>query len=194
MQPRPTNVPTQRVGTPRRRPAGLIACFCLLSGLVTPAAESTGTLEPYTETMPAPELNLADTRGEIHRVEDYRGKVVLVNFWASWCPPCIKEMPGLQQLQTKLAGRPFSILAVNVGEKRYEVWKFTKLVDFTLPTPLDTQKQAFNAWQATVLPTSFLLDTRGRIRYRVQGDLEWDSTAVTALIEELLAEVDIAGE
>jgi thiol-disulfide isomerase/thioredoxin len=194
MQPRTLNVPTQTAAARRYRPAGLVACVCLLASLITPAAESAGTLEPYTETVSAPGLNLIDTRGETHRLEDYRGKVVLVNFWASWCPPCIKEMPGLQQLQTKLADRPFSILAVNVGEKRYEVWKFTKLVDFTLPTPLDTHKRTFNAWQATVLPTSFLLDTRGRIRYRVQGDLEWENPSVTALIEELLAEGDSADE
>lgn len=195
MQPCTLNVPTQKAATRRRyRTAGLIACVCLLACLATPAAESAGTLEPYTGTVPPPEFNLADTRGEMHRLEDYRGKVVLVNFWASWCPPCIKEMPGLQRLQTSLADRPFSILAVNVGEKRYEVWKFTKLVDFSLPTPLDTQKQTFNAWQATVLPTSYLLDTRGRIRYRVQGDLEWDNASVAALIEELLAEGDTAGD
>jgi thiol-disulfide isomerase/thioredoxin len=194
MQPSPQNVTAQRQVTRRNRPAGLIASACLLACLITPAAESAGTLEPYTETRPPPELNLADTRGEMYRLEDYRGKVVLVNFWASWCPPCIKEMPGLQQLQAQLADRPFTILAVNVGEKRYDVWKFTKLVDFTLPTPLDTHKRTFNAWQATVLPTSFLLDTRGRIRYRVQGDLEWNDTTVVALIKELLAEEDTADE
>lgn len=194
MRQRSQNLPALRPVTRRYLPASLVACMCLLACLVTPAADSAGTLEPYTETVPPPELNLADTRGEMHRLEDYRGKVVLVNFWASWCPPCIKEMPGLQQLQAQLAGRPFSILAVNVGEKRYDVWKFTKLVDFTLPTPLDTNKQTFNAWQATVLPTSFLLDTRGRIRYRVQGDLEWDDSTVVGLIEELLAEEDSANE
>ena len=117
-----------------------------------------------------------------------------MNFWASWCPPCIKEMPGLQQLQAKLADRPFTILAVNVGEKRYDVWKFTKLVDFTLPTPLDPNRGTFNAWGAEVLPTSFLLDTRGQIRYRVQGDLEWNSDTVISVVERLLAEGDTADE
>jgi thiol-disulfide isomerase/thioredoxin len=194
MQPCTLNAPVQRAVTRRYRPAGLIGYVFLLASLITSTAESAGTLEAYTEAGATPELNLADTRGEVHRLEDYRGKVVLVNFWASWCPPCIKEMPGLQQLQAKLADRPFSILAVNVGEKRYEVWKFTKLVEFTLPTPLDMHKRTFNAWQATVLPTSFLLDTRGRIRYRVQGDLEWDDSTVVALIEELLAEEDTADE
>ncbi|HYQ72094.1 MAG TPA: TlpA disulfide reductase family protein [Gammaproteobacteria bacterium] len=170
------------------RPALRLAGFCLLATLVTPASRAAGTLEPYTETGSAPEISLNDTRGNLHTLEAYRGKVVLVNFWASWCPPCIKEMPGLQQLQERLADRPFTILAVNVGEKRYAVWKFTKLVDFTLPTPLDAQSRVFKAWGAEVLPTSFLLDTRGQIRYRVQGDLEWNSETVISLIEKLLAE------
>jgi len=172
----------------------LLAGVCLLACLITPATGSAGTLEPYTETTLPPELRLVDTRGKMHDLVDYRGKVVLVNFWASWCPPCIKEMPGLQRLQAKLADRSFTILAVNVGEKRYDVWKFTKLVDFTLPTPLDTNSQIFNAWDTEVLPTSFLLDTRGKIRYRAQGDLEWDSSSVIALIEELLAEEDSRDE
>jgi thiol-disulfide isomerase/thioredoxin len=121
-----------------------------------------------------------------HQLADYRGKVVLVNFWASWCPPCIKEMPGLQRLQKKLGKQPFDILAVNVGEQKYRVWKFTKLIDFTLPVLLDTRSETFAAWDASVLPTSFLLDTEGRIRYRVQGDLEWDSEPVVTLIRTLL--------
>ena len=172
----------------------LVAGACLLASLITPATRGAGSLEPHTEAGQAPGFTLKDTRGVAHRLEDYRGKVVLVNFWASWCPPCIKEMPGLQQLQAKLADRPFTILAVNVGEKRYDVWKFTKLVDFTLPTPLDPNRGTFNAWGAEVLPTSFLLDTRGQIRYRVQGDLEWNSDTVISVVEGLLAEGDTADE
>jgi thiol-disulfide isomerase/thioredoxin len=193
MQPCPVRAPTQTTAT-CRLPALLLAVVCLPACLIAPAAGTAGTLEPYTETTPTPQLNLTDTRGEKHDLADYRGKVVLVNFWASWCPPCIKEMPALQRLQAKLADRAFAILAVNVGEKRYDVWKFTKLVDFTLPTPLDTQSLTFNAWEAEVLPTSFLLDTRGQIRYWVVGDLEWDSTTVINLIEDLLAEGDTRDE
>jgi thiol-disulfide isomerase/thioredoxin len=193
MQPCPVRAPTQTTAT-CRLPALLLAVVCLPACLIAPAAGTAGTLEPYTETTPTPQLNLTDTRGEKHDLADYRGKVVLVNFWASWCPPCIKEMPALQRLQAKLADRAFAILAVNVGEKRYDIWKFTKLVDFTLPTPLDTQSLTFNAWEAEVLPTSFLLDTRGQIRYWVVGDLEWDSTTVINLIEDLLAEGDTRDE
>ena len=174
-----------RQTTTRRHPLRVLAA--LLACLLAPAAGG-GTLQPFGDDIPTPGFTLIDIKGATHTLADYRGKVVLVNFWASWCPPCIKEMPGLQRLQEKLADQPFIILPVNVGEKKYKVWKFTKLIDFTLPVLLDTRKETFAAWDATVLPTSFLLDTEGRIRYRVQGDLEWDSEEVIAVINDLLVE------
>ena len=94
----------------------------------------------------------------------------------------------LERLKQKLQDQPFEILAINVGEQKYRVWKFTKLVDFELPVLLDPGKDAFESWGGGVLPTSFLLDSKGRIRYRVQGDLEWDSEEVVSLIEALINE------
>jgi thiol-disulfide isomerase/thioredoxin len=133
-------------------------------------------------------FDLPDLQGQQHNLDDYRGQVILVNFWASWCPPCIQEMPALQKLKQELSGQPFEILAINVGEQKYRVWKFVKLVNFDLPVLLDTRKDTFNAWGSSVLPTSFLLDKQGRVRYRVQGDTEWDSEKVSALIKALLDE------
>ena len=193
MQPRSLTATTQTAVT-RRYPALLTAGLCLLACLISPAVKSAGTLEPWTATTPLPAFSLPDTRGEMHQLADYQGKVVLVNFWASWCPPCIKEIPSLQRLQKQLADRPFEILTVNVGEQRYRVWKFAKLINLDLPVLLDTDSKTFTAWEASVLPTSYLLDTRGQVRYRVIADLEWDTPAVKAVIDELLAEGDTAGE
>ena len=94
----------------------------------------------------------------------------------------------MQWLHNKLSDEAFVMLPVNVGEKKYKVWKFVKLIDFTVPILLDPDSKTFNAWNVSVLPTSFLLDKEGRVRYRVQGDLEWDSEAVVAVIEELINE------
>jgi thiol-disulfide isomerase/thioredoxin len=149
-----------------------------------------GELSPYTAQPGTAVFALPDIKGQQHSLDDYRGQVVLVNFWASWCPPCIKEMPVLERLQQDLHEQPFEILAVNVGEKKYKVWKFVKLINFGLPVLLDTHKDTFNAWGLSVLPTSFLLDKQGRIRYRVQGDIEWDSEKVVTLIEALMNEED----
>jgi thiol-disulfide isomerase/thioredoxin len=160
----------------------------LLAWLLTSAAFAGGTLEPFEGGSTEPDFSLPDLKGATRAPADYRGKVMVVNFWASWCPPCIKEMPGIQRLQERLADQPFVILPVNVGELKYRVWKFVKLINFTLPVLLDSNSKTFESWGVSVLPTSFLLDTSGRIRYRVQGDLEWDSEDVVSLIEALINE------
>ena len=156
--------------------------------LLASAVRAEGTLQPFDSDKPSPDFSLSDIKGTTRTLADYRGKVVVVNFWASWCPPCIKEMPGMQRLHEKLADQPFVFLPVNVGEQKYRVWKFVKLINFTLPVLLDTRSETFTSWGASVLPTSFLLDTEGRIRYRVQGDLEWDSEDVVSLIDKLINE------
>ena len=164
-----------------------ITFFAIICLVLTQAAGSR-ELSPYTAQPGSTTFDLPDVKGQQHSLEDYRGQVVLVNFWASWCPPCIQEMPVLEKLQQKLNEQPFEILAVNVGEAKYRVWKFVKLINFGLPVLLDERKDTFNAWGVSVLPTSFLLDKQGNIRYRVQGDTEWDSEDVVALIETLINE------
>ena len=178
-------------GKPRQRAHLLYAQITIagvLAFLLPLVASAGGTLQPFGDEGVARDFSLVDIKGKTHTLADYRGKVVVVNFWASWCPPCIQEMPGMQRLQEKLAGRPFVILPVNVGEKKYRVWKFVKLINFTLPVPLDTRSKTFADWGAQILPTSFLLDSEGRIRYRAQGELEWDSEEVVSLIKELINE------
>lgn len=160
----------------------------LLAGLLVSTAHSAGTLQPFDADSPEYDFSLVDLKGASHTLADYRGKVVAVNFWASWCPPCIQEMPGMQSLQKKLANEAFAMLPVNVGEKKYKVWKFVKLIDFNVPVLLDTNSETFNAWDVSVLPTSFLLDKQGHVRYRAQGDLEWDSEEVVSIIEDLIHE------
>ncbi|MGD2053584.1 MAG: TlpA disulfide reductase family protein [Gammaproteobacteria bacterium] len=136
------------------------------------------------------ELNfqLPDLKDNTRSLADYRGKVVLVNFWASWCPPCIYEMPELTRLKAKLANRPFEILAINVGEKKYRVRKFTKVVNFDLPVLLDSDNEAFREWGVKTLPTSFLVDPDGQIRYRVRGNPGWEDETTLSLIETLINE------
>ena len=179
MQPNCTGIykPTLQLIT-----MGLLA-WTLLSN-----AHSAGTLQPVEPDRTGLDFNLPDLKGASHTLTEYRGKVVVVNFWASWCPPCIQEMPSMQRLHNKLAGEAFEMLPVNVGEKKYRVWKFVKLVNFTVPVLLDTDSETFNAWDVSVLPTSFLLDKQGHFRYRVQGDLEWDSEEVVAVVKKLINE------
>lgn len=162
---------------------------CLLAWTLVSTAHSAGTLQPIGTDSPDLDFNLVDLKDATHALTEYRGKVVAVNFWASWCPPCIQEMPSMQRLHNKLADEAFVMLPVNVGEKKYKVWKFAKLINFTVPILLDTDSKTFNAWDVSVLPTSFLVDKQGRVRYRAIGDLEWDSEEVVSIIEALINEV-----
>ena len=164
-----------------------IPVFILLAVLILPFnVYSARPLEPYSGD--DKEFSLNDLKGNKHTLPDYRGKVVLINFWASWCPPCIYEMPELTQLKAQLANQPFEILALNVGEKKYKVRKFTKLINFHLPVLLDTSKEIFDAWEIKTLPTTFLIDAEGKIRYRVRGNPDWEAEDSIEIIEQLISE------
>lgn len=122
-----------------------------------------------------PPLALKDLAGKNHKLEDYRGKVVMLQFWATYCAPCIKEMPSMVRLEKRLAGKPFTILAVNMGETEKEVRDFlnTKVkVDFTVL--MDSEGQSLAAWKIFVAPSTFLIDPEGKVRYTLQGGAEWD--------------------
>lgn len=157
----------------------------MLACLLSPLSVHGTQLEPYTGEASA-NFTLKDTKDQTHSLSDYKGKVVLVNFWASWCPPCIYEMPELKKLKKRFADRPFEILAVNVGEKKYKVRKFTKLINLDLPVLLDTSSKTFNEWGVKTLPTSFLIDSDGQIRYKVRGNPGWDNEETLAIIEKII--------
>lgn len=141
-------------------------------------------LVPYSGE--AKDFSLTDYKGNQHRLEDYRGKVVLINFWASWCPPCIHEMPELQRLKQHFHDQPFEIVTINVGEKKYKVRKFSKLINLKLPVLLDTKSKTYNQWGVKTLPTSFLLDTDGNIIYKVRGNPGWAQQETRNIISDMI--------
>ena len=163
------------------------ALFVLIT-LVSPRVGYSEDLEPYTDR--TEEFTLPDINGETRSLTDYRGKVVLVNFWASWCMPCVEEMPELTQLKQHLAGQPFEILALNVGEHDKRVKHFVKRTSFNLPVLMDKSSKVFNEWKIEIMPTSFLVDARGRVRYRARGNPGWDNEQSLSIIEKLIYEAE----
>ena len=170
-----------------RRPFLPVRLFIIATLLLLSAGQGhADELDPYPLGGRTPELKLEDLAGRSYALEDYRDQVVMVNFWASWCPPCIIEMPGMQRLKEKLAGQPFSILAVNVRETPAAIWKFRKLVRVDFPLLLDREGQAAEDWEIDVYPSTFLVDPQGRIRYAAYGPRQWDAPEIVRTIEALL--------
>ena len=167
----------------------LFTCFSLfaLSCLLLPATVLSAELQAYSDEG-GMNFSLPDLKGKTHSLPDYEGKVVLVNFWASWCPPCIYEMPELKRLKKHFTGQPFEVIALNVGEKKYRVRKFAKLISLDLPVLLDTSSETFDDWGVKTLPTSFLIDANGQLRYWVRGNPGWEQEKSIAIIKQLIAE------
>lgn len=136
-----------------------------------------------------PALALPDLHGRVHRLGDYRGRVVLVNFWASWCPPCVHEMPSMQRLADELSHEAFTILAVNMAEPPATVQAFVSdKVRVHFPILLDRDGAALQRWQVFAFPTSFVIGRQGRIRYALFGATQWDDAALVQKLRALLAE------
>ncbi|MGH7908671.1 MAG: TlpA family protein disulfide reductase [Thermodesulfobacteriota bacterium] len=158
-----------------------VALPCFLAAAPAGAAD----LKPWTGG-PASGLELRALDGRAHRLADYRGNVVLVNFWATWCVPCREEMPSMQRLREKLAGRPFVVLAVNLDEPEARIRKFLSQMRVEFTILLDPGNMAARAWDARILPASYVIGPDGRIRYSVVGELDWGTDQVIGRIAELL--------
>lgn len=133
-------------------------------------------------------LQLKDMFGQQLDLQDYQGKVVLVNFWASWCPPCVHEMPSMSQLKSHYQQQEFEILAVNLGEQKQQVQQFLEKHPVNFPVLLDTAATAVQAWQVFAYPSSYLIDKQGQIRFALFGGTEWDAPHHLEIIDQLLQE------
>jgi len=169
-----------------KKSAAVLLWLCLCQSLVSLAGE----LEAYPDVAPAPPLALMDLGNKRHDLDQYRGRVVLVNFWATWCPPCLVEMPAMQRLKDNFPGTTFTILAVNVKETREKAWRFRQLVNVDFTVLLDKAGKAADDWSVSMYPTSYLIDKTGRIRYVAYGTPAWESAAVKQLIQTLLESDD----
>ncbi|MCP4285016.1 MAG: TlpA family protein disulfide reductase [Gammaproteobacteria bacterium] len=146
-------------------------------------------LVPFARQSAAPALNLSDTKGSF-LFSGYRDKVTLINFWATWCPPCVEELPSLNRLKQRFSEQPFSLISVDFRETEKELLKFTKKVPVEFPILLDLNGQASFEWQVFSFPSSFLIGPDGRIRYSINRAIDWDTPEVYALIESLLEETE----
>ncbi len=144
---------------------------------------------------PAPLAPIRGADGKEIDLSAYRGKVVLLNFWATWCAPCIREMPSLDRLQQKLGGTSFAVVAVSVDRAGFpRIEPFLERLRVTrLHIYLDKAKKLYSRFGVRAMPTTFLIDHRGRVRGYLEGAAEWDSKEALALIRYYIAQIPGAG-
>ncbi|OOC09482.1 TlpA disulfide reductase family protein [Thioalkalivibrio halophilus] len=124
-------------------------------------------------------------RGETHRLEDRAGQVTLVNFWASWCPPCVHEIPSMNRLEGSYDEDEFAIVSINFRESPEHILEFMEEVEVDFPVLMDEDGAVSQEWGVFAFPSSFLLDREGRVRYSVNEAIEWDTDEVREVIDEL---------
>lgn len=146
----------------------------------------TAALQEHPTKAIAPELRLTDLNGKTQDLKDYRGKVVLLNFWATWCPPCVKEIPSLNNLQKKFSPQDFVVLSVDVGEEPKDIQAFLEHLPADYPVLVDTASSSSAAWQLRAFPSTYVIDRKGRLRYMYFGGLEWDEPEIIKFLEKNL--------
>ena len=149
--------------------ASAVSLLIVLSGLLGMAAR------PPLIGSPAPEIVLKDLQGRDVKLSDLRGKVVLVNFWATWCKPCKEEMPAMQASYDKLGNKGFVVLAVNELEDTSRVAEHIRTHGHTFEVVMDHNNQVANRYGVVGLPASFLIDPQGIVRERISGSLLTES-------------------
>lgn len=146
------------------------------------------TLTPVDGVTPAPSLRLADSSGRQLDLESLEDRVVLVNFWATWCPPCVEEIPSLNRLLAHYRGQRIEIISVDYRETAEEIGKFLQQIPVDFPVLMDRDGLTSLDWQVFSFPSSFIIDRLGRIRYTANRALNWDSPEVIGILDGLLAE------
>ena len=150
-----------------------VAALAMGFGGRAPAAD----LVPFAPAPEAPALVLAALDGSHHDLAAYRGRAVIVNFWATWCAPCIREFPAMDRAQKALADKGVVFLAVNIGQRPDIVAPFVRRLGTRLPILMDADRAAAARWLVKALPTSYVVSPAGRVALGVVGDHPWDGAA-----------------
>jgi thiol-disulfide isomerase/thioredoxin len=149
------------------------------SGIDNFLKEYKGTNRPFT-------IKLNDVYGNSVTKNDYKGQITVVNFWATWCPPCVEEIPSLNRLKKTMAGLPFELISINYAEDNQTILDFMKKVKVEFPVLLDHNGNFAKQWNVITYPSTFIIDPLGNIRYGVNAAIEWDNPEFIDKIKLLL--------
>ena len=137
---------------------------------------------------PAPEFTVQDRGGQVHRLSDFRGKVVLINFWATWCPPCIEEMPSMESLRKEIDETQLKIMALSVDDSWEPIDTFLEKYSFGFGIYADFQEKIAKLYGTHMIPETYIVDKQGVILCKVTGDHDWTEPATITFLKRLIAD------
>ncbi|MCB1736264.1 MAG: TlpA family protein disulfide reductase [Gammaproteobacteria bacterium] len=155
----------------------------LVATVLAAQEELQPALTPVEGLPTASDFELRDLEGKTHRLSDYAGQVTIVNFWATWCPPCRREMPSMQRAWEELRDHGVIMLAIDVGEDEETVFQFTADYPVEFPLLFDLDSKVVQAYPVKGLPTTYIIDKQGRIAFQAIGGRDWDDAP---LLEQII--------
>ena len=171
----------------------LVLVLCAPFGLLhaeLPSPELSHELNRLATPVAAPDFSLEDIDGEQHALSDYRGKVIMLNFWATWCPPCRREIPSMESIYQDLGDKGFVVLGVNEFETPDHVFAYTGQLSVSPAFPIlfDGKGEVANKYVVKGLPTTVLINRKGQVVYRAVGGRDFNHPEVDNVIRALLSE------
>jgi peroxiredoxin len=143
-------------------------------------------LKPYRGRVKPQPIRLTDSRGKPFTVADYNGQVTLINFWASWCRPCVKEIPSLNRLTQTMQDKAFRLISINYAESATDIHDFMKMVQVDFPVLLDSDGHVAGQWNVFAFPSTFVIGPDGQVHYGVNAGIHWDTPEVIEQLQALL--------
>lgn len=170
---------------------GVATAMLLLVALLFPPVNDVRAEQTLTELpagVLAPDFELMDTEGKLHRLSDYRGRPVIINFWTTWCPPCREEIPSMNRAWHILEQEGIAMLAINMGEDEDTIFIFTADYPAEFPMLMDRSGEVIAEWPVKGLPTTYVVAPDGTIAYRAIGSREWDDVGLLDRVRALRKE------
>ena len=143
-------------------------------------------LKPYRGHVQPQPFSLVDANGKNFEVKDFSGKVTLINFWASWCSPCVEEIPSLNRLKQAMAGKAFQLISINYAESPQHIHEFMRKVAVDFPVLVDPAGKLAGQWKVVAFPSTFVIGPDGKIQYGANAAIHWDAPEVLQQINQLL--------
>ncbi len=159
--------------------------FSLIVACDAAPKSASQSLTPMKNTPNAPAFKLIDMDDAVHKLADYKGKPVIINFWATWCPPCREELPSMNRAWKKVKDEGIEMLAINVGEDEDTIFAFSGEYPIDFTVLLDESGKEISKWPIKGLPTTFVLDPDGKIIYQAIGGREWDDDKLLDMVRAL---------